>query len=170
MRHGTPLHPTPIPNDDETAALEASRKHLKPEHIGQFDPGRKGQSQSKGLISGPKGSIYTDPFLFADRLWAVEDTYGFVTLKTLLPILLIGDAAWHMDGVRLMKGKDAPWITEDQSAVMSQLKWLNELARSEPRLVIVASHDDEEHAELIKKGVLGGRFELRRLTSRLPKT
>jgi hypothetical protein len=93
MRHSTPLRPTPIPYDDETAALEASRKHLKPEHIGQFDPGRKGQSQSKGLISGSKGSIYTDPFLFADRLWAVEDTYGFVTLKTLLPILLIGDAA-----------------------------------------------------------------------------
>jgi hypothetical protein len=42
---------------------------------------------------------------------------------------------------------------------MSQLKWLNELSRSEPRLVIVASHDDEEHAELIQKGILGGRFE-----------
>ena len=72
---------------------------------------------------------------------------------------MIGDAAWHMDGVRLMKGKDAPWITEDQNAVMSQLQWLNGLSRTEPRLVIVASHDDEEHAELIKKGMLGARFE-----------
>jgi glyoxylase-like metal-dependent hydrolase (beta-lactamase superfamily II) len=83
----------------------------------------------------------------------------YVALESGREYLLIGDAAWHMDGVRLMKGKDAPWITEDQSAVMSQLKWLNELSRSEPRLVIVASHDDEEHAELIRQGILGGGFE-----------
>src|SRR5712692_350101 len=83
----------------------------------------------------------------------------YIALESGREYLLIGDAAWHMDGVRLMKGKDAPWITEDQNAVMSQLKWLNELSRSEPRLVIVASHDDEEHAELIQKGMLGGRFE-----------
>jgi glyoxylase-like metal-dependent hydrolase (beta-lactamase superfamily II) len=83
----------------------------------------------------------------------------YVALESGREYLLIGDAAWHMDGVRLMKGKDAPWITEDQSAVMSQLKWLNELSQSEPRLVIVASHDDEEHAELIRQGILGGGFE-----------
>ena len=83
----------------------------------------------------------------------------YIALESGREYLLIGDAAWHMDGVRLLKGKDAPWITEDQPAVTSQLKWLNELSRSEPRLVIVASHDDEEHAELIQKGILGGRFE-----------
>ena len=83
----------------------------------------------------------------------------YIALESGREYLLIGDAAWHMDGVRLMKGKDAPWITEDQNAVMGQLQWLNELSRSEPRLVIVASHDDEEHAELIRKGMLGGRFE-----------
>jgi glyoxylase-like metal-dependent hydrolase (beta-lactamase superfamily II) len=83
----------------------------------------------------------------------------YIALESGREYLLIGDAAWHMDGVRLTKGKDAPWITEDQNAVMSQLKWLNELSQSEPRLVIVASHDDEEHAELIRTGILGGRFE-----------
>jgi glyoxylase-like metal-dependent hydrolase (beta-lactamase superfamily II) len=83
----------------------------------------------------------------------------YIALESGREYLLIGDAAWHMDGVRLMKGKDAPWITEDQPAVMSQLRWLNDLSRSEPRLVIVASHDDEEHAELIQKGILGRRFE-----------
>jgi len=83
----------------------------------------------------------------------------YIALESGREYLLIGDAAWHMDGVRLLKGKDAPWITEDQPAVTSQLKWLNELSRSEPRLVIVASHDDEEQAELIQKGILGGRFE-----------
>ena len=83
----------------------------------------------------------------------------YIALESGREYLLIGDAAWHMDGVRLMKGKDAPWVTEEQNAVMSQLKWLNGLSRSEPRLVIVASHDDEEHAELIRQGILGGRFE-----------
>jgi glyoxylase-like metal-dependent hydrolase (beta-lactamase superfamily II) len=83
----------------------------------------------------------------------------YIVLESGREYLLIGDAAWHMDGVRLMKGKDAPWITEDQNAIMSQLEWLNQLSRSEPRLVIVASHDDEEHAELIQKEFLGGRFE-----------
>jgi glyoxylase-like metal-dependent hydrolase (beta-lactamase superfamily II) len=83
----------------------------------------------------------------------------YIALESGREYLLIGDAAWHMDGVRLMKGKDAPWITEDQDAVMSQLRWLNQLSRSEPNLVIVASHDDEEHAALIREGILGGRFE-----------
>jgi glyoxylase-like metal-dependent hydrolase (beta-lactamase superfamily II) len=83
----------------------------------------------------------------------------YVALESGREYLLIGDAAWHMDGVRLIKGKDAPWITEEQNAIISQLKWLNEVSRSEPSLVIVASHDDEEHADLIRKGMLGGRFE-----------
>src|SRR5262245_31958400 len=44
-------------------------------------------------------------------------------------ILLIGDSTWHMDGVRQIVGKDAPWITEDQPAVLDQLRWLNGLGR-----------------------------------------
>jgi glyoxylase-like metal-dependent hydrolase (beta-lactamase superfamily II) len=83
----------------------------------------------------------------------------YLALESGQEYLLIGDAAWLMDGVRLLKGKDAPWITEDQNAVMSQLQWLNDLSRTEPRLVIVASHDNDQHAALIKAGVLGGRFE-----------
>jgi glyoxylase-like metal-dependent hydrolase (beta-lactamase superfamily II) len=83
----------------------------------------------------------------------------YIALESGREYLLIGDAAWHMDGVRLVKEKDAPWITEDQTNILSQLKWLNELSRSDPSLVIVASHDDDEHADLIKKGLLGGRFE-----------
>ena len=83
----------------------------------------------------------------------------YVQLDSGREYLLIGDVAWHMDGVREMKIKDAPWITEDQTALASQLRWLNELTKTDPRVVIVASHDDDEHAELIRKGLLGGRFE-----------
>lgn len=83
----------------------------------------------------------------------------YVTLETGREYLLIGDATWHMDGVREMTGKDAPWVTEDTSAVLAQLTWLNGLSRTDPGLVVVASHDDEQHAALTKQGVLESRIE-----------
>jgi len=83
----------------------------------------------------------------------------YVALESGRDYLLIGDATWHMDGVRLMKGKDAPWVTEDQPAVLAQLTWLNGLSRSAPNLVVVASHDEEQHVELVAKGVLTHRLE-----------
>ena len=85
----------------------------------------------------------------------------YVALESGQEYLLIGDAAWHMDGVRLVRGKDAPWVTEDDKAVLDQLKWLNDLSRTEHNLFIVASHDDEEHKDFIRKGVLGGRLEFK---------
>jgi len=83
----------------------------------------------------------------------------FITLDSGREYLLIGDAAWHLDGVRKVTGKDAPWIVEDTAAVNDQLKWLNGLLNTEKNLVIVASHDDDEHKELIAKKLLGGRLE-----------
>jgi glyoxylase-like metal-dependent hydrolase (beta-lactamase superfamily II) len=83
----------------------------------------------------------------------------YVALESGREYLLIGDATWHMDGVRLMKGKDAPWVTEDQPAVLAQLTWLNGLSRSAPDVIVVASHDEEQHVELVKKGVLTHRLE-----------
>jgi glyoxylase-like metal-dependent hydrolase (beta-lactamase superfamily II) len=82
-----------------------------------------------------------------------------IALESGREILLVGDVTWHMDGVRLVSGKDAPWVTEDQPAVLDQLRWLNGLARTDPNLVLVASHDDEERRDLVARGVLGGRFE-----------
>jgi glyoxylase-like metal-dependent hydrolase (beta-lactamase superfamily II) len=83
----------------------------------------------------------------------------FITLDSGREYLLIGDAAWHMDSVRKVTGKDAPWIVEDTSAVNDQLKWLNGLYNSEKNLVIIASHDDDEQKELVAKKLLGGRLE-----------
>ena len=40
-----------------------------------------------------------------------------------------------------------------------QLKWLNGLLTVEKNLVIIASHDDDEHKELVAKKLLGGRLE-----------
>ena len=83
----------------------------------------------------------------------------YITLETGREYLLIGDATWHMDGVREMTGKDAPWVTEDTSAVLAQLTWLNGLSRTDPGLIVVASHDDEQHAALTRQGVLESRIE-----------
>jgi hypothetical protein len=59
----------------------------------------------------------------------------------------------------LIEGKDAPWVQEDKAALLAQLKWLNELYRTEKNLFIIASHDDEEHEDLIAKGILGEGLE-----------
>jgi glyoxylase-like metal-dependent hydrolase (beta-lactamase superfamily II) len=83
----------------------------------------------------------------------------FVALESGREYLLIGDVTWHMDGVRQVRGKDAPWVTEDAGAMMDQLSWLNELSRTEPDLVIVASHDEEQHIELTRQQLLSNRFE-----------
>jgi len=42
---------------------------------------------------------------------------------------------------------------------MEQLKWLNGLARTDPGLVIVPSHDEDERLALIRQGALGDRLE-----------
>jgi glyoxylase-like metal-dependent hydrolase (beta-lactamase superfamily II) len=83
----------------------------------------------------------------------------YVVLASGREYLLIGDTAWHMDGVRNVKGKDAPWIQEDENALMAQLNWLNGLYKTEKNLFIIASHDDEQRTDLIKRGILGNKLE-----------
>ena len=83
----------------------------------------------------------------------------FVALASGQEYLLIGDVTWHMDGVRQVRGKAAPWVTEDAGAVIDQLTWLNELTRTESDLVIVASHDEEQHVELARLQLLSSPLE-----------
>ena len=83
----------------------------------------------------------------------------YVALESGREYLFIADTAWHMDSVRLVKGKAAPWIQEDEAALLAQLKWLNEIYRTEKSVFIIASHDEEERKDLIAKGVLGDGLE-----------
>jgi glyoxylase-like metal-dependent hydrolase (beta-lactamase superfamily II) len=83
----------------------------------------------------------------------------YVALDSGREYLFIGDAAWHMDGVRQLKGKDAPWVTENKDQVMAQLRWLNQLDRAEKNLFVIASHDEEQHQDLVEKKILGGKLE-----------
>ena len=83
----------------------------------------------------------------------------YVALQSGKEYLFIGDSAWHMDGVRQIKQKDAPWIQEDNDALLTQLRWLNGLYNNEKNLFIVASHDDEQRKEYVAKGILGSKFQ-----------
>jgi glyoxylase-like metal-dependent hydrolase (beta-lactamase superfamily II) len=83
----------------------------------------------------------------------------YVALQSGKELLLAGDVAWHMDGVRLNRGKDAPWIKEPLGLMAAELDWLNGLSRTEMNLSIVISHDDEQRRAYIEQGVLGDGFE-----------
>ena len=84
---------------------------------------------------------------------------AYVALQSGKEFLFIGDSAWLMDGIQQIKEKAAPWIQEDNEALLTQLKWLNGLSKTEKNLVIVVSHDDEQRKDYIAKGLLGSKLE-----------
>jgi hypothetical protein len=83
----------------------------------------------------------------------------YVALQSGKELLLAGDVAWHMDGVRLNRAKDAPWIKEPVELMAAELDWLNGVFRTEKNLSIVISHDEEQRRDYIEQGVLGDGFE-----------
>jgi len=109
---------------------------------------------------------YTDAMAFAPGIVLIKaagHTPGsqmiYVALQSGKELLLAGDVAWHMDGVRLNVGKDAPWIKEPPELMAAELDWLNRLSRTEKNLSIVISHDEEQRRAYIEQGVLGDGFE-----------
>jgi glyoxylase-like metal-dependent hydrolase (beta-lactamase superfamily II) len=83
----------------------------------------------------------------------------YVAMQSGKELLLAGDVAWHMDGVRMNTGKDAPWIKEPPELMAAELGWLNGLSRTEKNLSIVISHDEDQRRQYIEQGVLGDGFE-----------
>jgi glyoxylase-like metal-dependent hydrolase (beta-lactamase superfamily II) len=79
----------------------------------------------------------------------------YLVLQSGREYVFAGDVAWHMDGVRQIRGKDAPWIKEDEDALAAELKWLNMLGTTEKNLFVVISHDEEERRQYVERGVLG---------------
>jgi glyoxylase-like metal-dependent hydrolase (beta-lactamase superfamily II) len=109
---------------------------------------------------------YADTMAFAPGIVLIKaagHTPGsqmiYVALQSGKELLLAGDVAWHMDGVRLNVGKDAPWIKEPPELMAAELDWLNGLDRTEKNLSIVISHDEEQRRAYIEQGVLGDGFE-----------
>jgi glyoxylase-like metal-dependent hydrolase (beta-lactamase superfamily II) len=83
----------------------------------------------------------------------------YLVLQSGKEYVFAGDVAWHMDGVREVRGKDAPWITEDEPNMAAELSWLNGLMRNEPNIAIVISHDEDQRLQYIRDRVLGDGFE-----------
>ena len=83
----------------------------------------------------------------------------YIALESGKEYVLAGDVAWHMDGVRTITGKDAPWITEDEPAIQGELAWLNSLMRNEKNVTVVLSHDEEQRLDYIKQKLLGDHLE-----------
>jgi glyoxylase-like metal-dependent hydrolase (beta-lactamase superfamily II) len=109
---------------------------------------------------------YTDVMAFAPGIVLIKapgHTPGsqmvYVALQSGKELLLAGDVAWHMDGVRLNTGKDAPWIKEPTELMAAELDWLHSLSRSEKNLSIIISHDEEQRRDYIAQGILGDGFE-----------
>jgi len=109
---------------------------------------------------------YSDTMAFAPGMVLIKapghspgSQMVYVALQSGKELLLAGDVAWHMDGVRLNTGKDAPWIKEPPELMAAELNWLNGLMRSEKNLSIVISHDEEQRRDYIARGILGDGFE-----------
>jgi glyoxylase-like metal-dependent hydrolase (beta-lactamase superfamily II) len=109
---------------------------------------------------------YSDYLAFAPGLVLIKapgHTQGsqmvYVALQSGKELLLAGDVAWHMDGVRMNIGKDAPWIKEPPELMAAELGWLNGLSRTQKNLSIVISHDEEQRRQYIEQGILGDGFE-----------
>jgi len=83
----------------------------------------------------------------------------YVALDSGKELVFAGDVAWHMDGVRTITGKDAPWITEDENAIRGELTWLNGLTKTEKNVTVVLSHDEEQRLDYIKQKILGDHLE-----------
>lgn len=83
----------------------------------------------------------------------------YVALASGKEFILAGDVAWHMDGVRNVIGKDAPWVKEDVAKVNAELQWLHDLTVTQKNLTLVLSHDEEQRLDLIKRKVLGDSLE-----------
>ena len=87
----------------------------------------------------------------------------FVRLQSGREFIFAGDAAWHTDGIRLLRGKDASWIQEDEAAIAAQLRWLSTIGRpGANRVFVIVSHDDEQRQQLIDQSILGGELQIQR--------
>ncbi|MGA2057469.1 MAG: MBL fold metallo-hydrolase [Bradyrhizobium sp.] len=109
---------------------------------------------------------YADTMAFAPGIVLIKapgHTPGsqmvYVALQSGKELLLAGDVAWHMDGVRLNRGKDAPWIKEPPELMAAELDWLNGLSQTEKNLSIVISHDEDQRRDYIAQGIFGDGFE-----------
>lgn len=70
--------------------------------------------------------------------------------------LLSIDSAWHLDNIRRLRLKAAPWVKEDRPRLLEHYRWLKHLDETEPNVTVLVTHDNDQLAALTASGVLGG--------------
>lgn len=83
----------------------------------------------------------------------------FVRLQNGNEYLHCVDTAWNMQNIIQMKGKAAPWVKENKEQIGVQLRWLNGLLATEPDLTFLVTHDDDQLADVMDRGLVG-RLEI----------
>ncbi|HEY3742066.1 MAG TPA: MBL fold metallo-hydrolase [Bryobacteraceae bacterium] len=86
----------------------------------------------------------------------------FVHLAGGTEILFLGDVAWTMRNVELVRGRPrfvSNSFGEDRKAVINQLAAIHALTLAEPNIVIVPGHDGGTITDLVKRGVMKEGFE-----------
>src|SRR5262249_43511041 len=62
---------------------------------------------------------------------SVDSQMVYVRLQSGREILHSVDSAWIFDNIIQLKGKAAPWVKEDVSQIMGQLRWLKHIHENE---------------------------------------
>lgn len=70
------------------------------------------------------------------------------------------DSAWNMQNIIQVRGKAAPWVKEDQNAILTQLKWLNSLLTTDPDVTILVTHDETRLNEVTEDGRVGSELKI----------
>lgn len=87
----------------------------------------------------------------------------YVGLRDGRELLLLGDVAWHLDQIRELHYRPRLvtdlYLGEDREAVLHQFRALHDLARAEPELTLVVSHDRDQRARLLASGRIADGFE-----------
>jgi glyoxylase-like metal-dependent hydrolase (beta-lactamase superfamily II) len=84
----------------------------------------------------------------------------YIALQSGREILHSVDVGWVVENIAQIKGKAAPWVKEDVSAVIGQLRWLNAVLNAEKNVTLLVTHDDALLTKLTKSGTVGGELKL----------
>jgi glyoxylase-like metal-dependent hydrolase (beta-lactamase superfamily II) len=82
----------------------------------------------------------------------------YVKLADGREVLFLGDVAWRIESVERVAPRARYvsdfYLKEDREAVILELAEFKRLLDTEPSLIMIAGHDGEQMAELIKTGVV----------------
>jgi glyoxylase-like metal-dependent hydrolase (beta-lactamase superfamily II) len=91
---------------------------------------------------------------------SIDHQMVYIALQSGREFLHSVDVGWVLENIRQIKGKAAPWVKEDVPAVIGQLRWLNNLRRTEKNVTMLVTHDDALFNKLTESGTLGGELVL----------